>query len=296
MAQINSSVRISTLRSKVSRIINGKLSVAPLPWPILNHLTQALFPGTSTVFCGSPGSAKSLMLIQALKYWHENDVPACAYMIEESREYHLMRLLAQHCGLSGLTEYDWISKNAETAEVALDTAEDLLHAVEGKLWANPTRAPLYREVAEWVEQRAKEGYRVICVDPVTKARPETHKPYIEEQDMLDAIQRITTAYNISCLLVTHPKQAFKGRPNMNDLAGGAAVSRFCQTILWVHKHDLKFSDIATPCGTESQEHNRTLHILKARNGKDETVRLAAYFDPNTLVTQELGVIVKKKKG
>src|SRR5210317_1587988 len=104
MEQKKRTIRISTLRTKVSQIIDGKLKLIPLPWPILEHITQALLPGTITLFCGAPGSAKSLMLCQMLMYWHERDIQACAYMVEESLDFHLMRVLAQHVEQSGLTE------------------------------------------------------------------------------------------------------------------------------------------------------------------------------------------------
>ena len=42
-------------------------------------------------------------------------------------------------------------------------------------------------------------------------------------------------------------------------------------------------------------HNRTLHILKARNGRGQGCKIAFNFDPNSLLLDEYGLIVKKKK-
>ena len=82
---------------------------------------------------------------------------------------------------------------------------------------------------------------------------------------------------------------------MTQLAGGAAYQRFAQTILWLESHADKTSKVKTSYGTTEIEHNRTAHLLKARNGKGQGVKLAFNFSSDSLTLQEEGIIIKKTK-
>lgn len=289
--------RISTLRSRVQKIIDGKLQVIGTPWIQMDLLTQALFPGTITVICGSPSSSKSFMLLQALQCWLDLEIKSACYMLEESMEYHLMRALAQMSRTANMTDIGWVQCHPNDVANALNQYEDKLHTLSKSLFTRTGPAPTCADIGNWVEMRAQEGCRVICVDPITIARPLTNNLWIESENMLDHIHRVVKAYDISALLVTHPHKKFKRNPDMSELAGGAAYTRFCQSIFWLHPHPDKIDRVMSPCGAMDIEHNRTLHILKTRNGRaSANCRLAFYFDPNSLTLDESGIIVKKKKG
>lgn len=58
-------------------------------------------------------------------------------------------------------------------------------------------------------------------------------------------------------------------------------------------HEEKTSKVRTCCGTDEISHNRTLYILKARNGKGGGYKLAFDFDNESLTLKELRLIVKK---
>jgi hypothetical protein len=81
---------------------------------------------------------------------------------------------------------------------------------------------------------------------------------------------------------------------MNQLAGGQSFQRFAQTIFWLEAHEPKENLIKTACGQCKDMHNRTLHILKARNGRGQGVHIACLFNEN-LMLSERGIIVKSKK-
>ena len=108
---------------------------------------------------------------------------------------------------------------------------------------------------------------------------------------MQQVKRAATEYDCSIILVTHPIKDYDC-PDMNKLAGSAAFARFAQTILWLEIHDKKVHEVKTACGTIETEHNRTLHILKARNGKGQGMRLAYSLDPQSITFREHGVIVK----
>ncbi len=117
----------------------------------------------------------------------------------------------------------------------------------------------------------------------------------EDNAFLHDIKRTATDHCCSVVLVTHPIKAVSS-PDVAQLAGGAAYSRFAQTILWLKSHPDKTSQVRTDCGTAEIEHNRTLHLLKARNGRGQDVRLAFNFRGESLTLREEGIIVKKRSG
>jgi hypothetical protein len=84
-------------------------------------------------------------------------------------------------------------------------------------------------------------------------------------------------------------------PDLSLIAGGASYSRFADNAIWLESHDPKKSLIKTDCGTVEQEHDRTIWILKSRDGGGTGSRLAFQFDKSNLTLLELGQIQHKKK-
>lgn len=288
--------RISSLKDRVQQIVDGSLTVVSLPWRQLNALTSALYPGTSTLLCGTPGSSKSLMMLQAALYWQLNGIKFALYELEEDKNYHLMRMLAQHVGNSGFTELKWIAENSQEVDRQIDQNSYILNTFSSQLWASAIQLPNLYDIGNWIEDRAKEGCRVIGVDPITKAALVNPRNRVsEEKAFVDRVGRIAVNYKASLFFVTHPKQEVNVRPDMASLAGSAEYSRFSQTIFWLQPHPEKSSRVQTELGPIDDLHNRTLHILKARNGKGAGCKLAWNFNIDSLTLNEQGLILRKEK-
>ena len=283
----------SGVSDRIEAMIDGKFISIEMPWNGIKKLTNALMPGTVTLLCGSPGASKSFMLLEALAYWVDNGIKSCIYELEEDREFHLMRALAQKTGIPALTNPDWVKANPEEARDAYKTSIDTLELLGRSIWEAPETQPTLEQVGQWARDRAKQGYRVICIDPIT-AVAQTGKPWIEDASFIQKIKQIVTEYQCSIVLSIHPTKAVS-LPDMSQLSGGAAFSRFTQTILWLEYHEDKTSSVKTCCGVDDITHNRTLHILKARNGKGNGLPLAFNFSPDSLTLNEYGIIIKKKK-
>ena len=146
------------------------------------------------------------------------------------------------------------------------------------------------QLAEWSQKRAKEGSRVICIDPVTAA-VQTGKPWIADNAFLQNIKKTATEFGCSFVLVTHPTKSIN-EPDMTALSGSAAYSRFAQAIFWLHAHEPKTSKVKTACGVLDTVHNRTVHILKARNGRGNGMQFACDFVSGNLTLKEFGLIKK----
>jgi hypothetical protein len=283
----------ASVSDRIENIIAGKYVAIPWPQPRLSSLTNSLSPGTVTLVCGSPGASKSFMLLQALAHWLQNNIRACVFELEEDKEYHLQRSLAQLSGKADITSPDWVRQNPELARQTFSEHAETLETIGRALYDCPDTQQTLEQLSQWAADRAKAGYRIIAIDPITAAA-QVQKPWIEDNAFLQRIKRIATDSGCSFVLVTHPSKTVS-LPDMNQLAGSAAYSRFAQSIFWLQSHEPKTSNVKMDCGTTEASHNRTLHILKARNGKGQGVSLACEFDSETLRLDELGVLVKKTK-
>jgi len=283
-----------SLSARIKDISTGDYCEIPFPWTVLTNASKALLPGTTTLLCGTPGASKSFMILQCLLHWHSEGIKACVYELEEDKEFHTLRVLAQKSDLSGISDITWVNENYEQASRIIEDNTEFIDEFAKSMWTSEV-LPELGDVARWCEARAKEGYRVICVDPITAVPCVNGKPWVEENVFLQRIKRAAVKYKCSMLLVTHPTKVIGDRPDMASLAGSASYSRFAQSVLWLEWHEPKESRVQTSIGAVDYEHNRTIHVLKARNGRGQGVRLAYTFEHKNLTMTEHGPIVKRER-
>jgi hypothetical protein len=278
----------------IEDMISGRRENIKWPWSRLSSLAKALLPGTVAIICGNVGASKSFMLLQSTAHWYECNVKSAVYELEEDRDYHLSRCLAQKTETAGLTDDEWVKINPEKARALYAEYRNWLDRFGACVYAKSDTQPTLEQLIEWVRDRAKAGCRVIAIDPITVAAHKGRNTWDEDNSFLHNIKHIAVDYKCSVVLVTHPIKSVS-LPDVTQLAGGAAYQRFAQTIIWLERHDEKTSKVSTLVGTTAIDHNLTLHILKSRNGKGTGIRLAYSFEKESLTLSERGIIVKKKK-
>ncbi len=281
----------SDLQGEIEAVISGEIVTVPLQWRHLSKLTKAMKPGTITLLAGNPGASKSLMLLEQFATWFDAGYAAALYCLEETQTFHTRRMLAQRAGLAGLTDDDWTAANPEQARAAMQAHTGFIDAVSRRIWVCPDEMPTLADVADWIEKRCGDGFRVVCVDPITAAAHKTREIWNEDKMFLRRCEQTAKVYGASVLLVTHPVKAV-ALPELNTLAGSAAYGRFCQTAIWLQSHDEKESVVMTDLGRTTVTHNRTAHLLKTRNGKGQWLKLAFGFCEDTLRLREYGTIIK----
>ena len=273
--------------------IDGARRPWPWPWPMLCEC-RALTPGTTTVLCGDPKCGKSLLLMHCMVVWIGMGLRACVYELEDGRNYHLARAHAQVAREGRLLDPFWLEANPLPAAALTETASAELEAIGRSIWEPPANeSATYQILIEWVEARAKEGFNIIVVDPVTAARPES-KPWIADHDFIHHIKRIAEKYRCCPIIVIHPVKGHKGGGGGGDMSGGAAMARFCHTLLWL---DVMSEDAQTTVKDSQgliadQRVNRALRIVFARNGPGSNHKIAMHFDYHTMLFTELGEIIK----
>lgn len=282
----------SELKELIEDTISGKRSAIPFPWPNLSRLTNALMPGTVTVFAGEPGAGKSFALSECLVFWYQRNFNPAMYMLEDPRAYHLSRILAQLDENGELTDGEWIKSNAEQANAAFARHEATIDAIGRLITVSPDAEIELTHLIAWTEQKAIAGHRIIIIDPVTAASSK-EDVWVADRKFIIGVKAIARRYGISVVLSTHPRMTAgkKGLP-LENLAGGAAYPRFSHTVVWLSRLDKSESyRIYGPHGTFSSSCNRTMKIAKCRNGRGPGVDIGYYFDGASLRFGEQGVIL-----
>ena len=279
----------------VEDCIAGKRDTIDWPWSRLTSGTKALQPGTVTLLCGNEGASKSFMSLQAAAFWYHLKHKVAVFELEEDRRYHLMRCLAQRTTQGNLTDSGWIKDHPDDARGYVADNHDWLNGFGRCISESPNKQPDLDQLTAWCKIRAQLGARVIVIDPITVAAHKTAASWEEDNQFLHNIKQVAVEYNCSMVLITHPIKSVS-MPDITQLSGGAAYKRFAQTIIWLESHGMKKNMVRTACGPAEIEHNRTLHILKARNGPGQGKKLAYNFLVDGLTLKEEGAIIKKEKG
>jgi RecA-family ATPase len=254
-------------------------------------------PGTVTCLCGDPGCGKSFKILQACLSWHASKIKTCIFELEEDRAYHLNRALGITHGMCCLIDPDWIENNADMARSAVDGASKFLDEFGRHMWEAPQDQVSLESLDSWVKDRARAGYEIIVIDPITAASAED-KPWIADLEFLMSVKSTARQYGCRVVLVTHPKKGGKSGKGMDDMAGSAAYSRFSQTVLWLERYDVPKEVRVLPYGTAIEEWtkiNRAVHIRKARNGKGAGMKIGFHFEGERLQFDELGMILPQTK-
>jgi len=281
------------LRKKLADIIDGKITLVPWPWHFMNRLCPALAPGTVTVICGGPGTAKSFFLIQCINFWSRQGYPVSVLEMEMSKSDHLHRLLAQLSRKSDLLDLEWVAANPQESEKLMTQSSGQVEEVGESIMVPPKQSMTYHDVRDWLYTRAKSGDRVIAVDPVTMARKEG-RVWDADFEMIEQTRLIAEEYKCSIIYVTHPAKANGNTKGftLDTLAGGAAYGRHTDYVIGISASEGKIETLATKDTRQDIKCNRTLHLFKTRNGRGQGMLLGYKFEGDSVSFAEQGVIIK----
>jgi hypothetical protein len=116
------------------------------------------------------------------------------------------------------------------------------------------------------------------------------RQHLQDFEFVMDAKQVAREYGCSVLFVTHPpKCPPKAAPALERLAGGAAYSRFSQTILCMEKHR-PYREARVGANLAPVRFNRSLHVAKARNGRGGGFELAYQMEGGTLRFCELGAV------
>jgi KaiC/GvpD/RAD55 family RecA-like ATPase len=282
----------SGVLDNIKDCIAGKITTVPLPWPMLDRKVNALLPSTITVVIGDPDTNKSFWLLQSAAHWLREGVDFSLLMLEDGRDYHLKRALAQKAKMPNLSFPDWIKNHPEEAEEAYHQHQDWLDRF-GKRIHTAEEHVTIDEIAGWVGEQAEAGRRVIVVDPITAAMPD-REVWISQHKFIMRVKKTIEKSKSSLIVISHPKRrGAKEGVTMDLVANGSAWARFTQTILWLgRKPDGNLETVRNKGGDDSAEVNRYFKVLKCRNGPAAGWNIGYLFMEDSLTLVEQGVIIK----
>lgn len=287
------------LRTRIEDTIAGRHQSVPWAWPATSRLTQSLRPGAITLLAGNPGSGKSFFLLQACLEWLRDGLPIALLELEEGSGFWLSRALALESGNSDLLDLEWMRLHGDKARDLLAVHRDHIDSLAQVLTTAPAGGMSIGGLAGWVEGQAKTGKRIICIDPVTAAAEDpTEKPWIAAARLMSRAKQAITASGASLVLATHGRKGSgkAGPPNLDDLAGGAAFSRFASSVILLERLDEpEDADCIDADGrTITDTINRRLRILKARESQGAGMSIGFDFDSKSLRFAERGTVINQK--
>lgn len=280
----------SELHEYADAVASGALAEAPCPWPRLGSMSKALVPGKVAIVCGDPGASKSFLMLQLLTHLVEHGTPVSMFCLEDDRRTHANRLLAQLSSESKLTDMEWIKSNRGTYQSHLDRHREKIARLGERIHTEDGDVG-YAKILEWSKRQIESGARVVILDPVTVAAPDTNV-WSEDKRFVLAIKQMAANSNCTIVAVTHPKAGTKKEYTMDNLAGGKAWSRFSHCVWWVVRpKEPKRVMVRGKYGEEAFDANRFVHICKTRNGIGAGCEIAMRFEPDSLLFTEGGVYI-----
>jgi len=219
------------------------------------------------------------------------------FCLEETRADALLRLLAQLAGDSRLLDCDFMRGNPAATRAALAAHQSELDAFAPCIFDAPDSQPTLDDLAAWTRERAAECCRVIICDPfsVADAGPE---PWSAATRFMVSAARAIRGAGASLILAAHPRKGTTPRAviDIDSISGGAAFGRLVQSVFWIERHaDNHAATIGGMTGPHTVGCNRTLHLLKTRNGPGQGARVAFDFEATTLRFCERGLINKEPR-
>jgi hypothetical protein len=268
----------------IEGMIDGSIRAIEWPWPMLHQFSQALQPGAITLLVGPPSSSKSLMLMEALAYWIDRNIPVALHVLEENKTFHLLRALAQRAEMPQLAETDWVRCNPALARKAMLDNKAYLDVMGKHLYAQPDRQINLDETFLWMREQLDAGCRIVAVDPISAAS-RTKDVWKADEEFVLNCKKLADQYKASLIFVTHPTKQ-DAQPYLGNVRGGAAWTQFVQNVFWLEKtQGIKCAELITG---ELIRMNRLLYILKARNAREMTTGKIAYLMTKGLRFHECG--------
>jgi len=281
--------------ANIEAAIAGNRRSIPWPWKTITQYAKACAPGAVTVLCGDPGSGKSFLFQEAMLCWHKSNIPVAMLHLEKTREYHMARALGQLDGNNDILSDEWQRENPGLAREIHARHAAMLDSYGNCMWDDPDGSTTLEMVRSWIAARINEGARIIGVDPITAAK-EGERSWDAAREFVVACESMTARAGCSIVLITHPRGATGGRPGLDSLAGGRAYGRLTDCVMWVQGHSPPETlPVKVEFGIAPIDFNRTITLLKTRDGIGQGIAIALNFTGKTLATVELGHIQKKKR-
>jgi hypothetical protein len=273
--------------------IQGKRFAVKWPFACLNRM-QNFLPGQIEIVAGSSGVSKSIFSVQCARFWFEQGVQTSLFLCESGITFHLRRAVAQQAGRSAFTDADWVKNNPTEARQILCDHADFIREFRKRLFA-PTESGLsIKAILEFIQRRADQGDRVVCVDSLTLADFGS-QTWSETKKLTTESTKTAEKYGLSIFFSVHPRKGWICSPEKaseSDLALGASLGQACGGLLWIGCTEPEEMLCLHAHGRERLTVNRIIYAKKTRCGPGVGSRFGFWFNGETLCFEERGLIIE----
>lgn len=282
----------------------------PMPWRRLSDKTRAMKPKTVFLLGGPSKVGKSLIAINLATYLYREGWPWAYLPLEDSRSDWKWRALAVMENSYELI--DDAPNTTEYREIVFQKHQDEILSILANVTENPrvgkkdengkTVVPPvpWQKVLKWIEIQSQRN-RVVFVDCLSQIEFRGRNRWEDEENFIRQLLAVAADSHSTIVILGHtvkrPGIAGDLPPTVEDIQGSAMWGRLLHTVILVHGHDQKKSDMLRTGGAIDPgfEHNRTVIIGAARNGSGTRTRLAFRQGLEGPTFEEIGVIAPKKR-
>jgi len=287
------------LRELFDDIAGGKRRTIEFSrFPMLTRFSQALKPASISVVCGAPGDGKSFLMLDQVMCWIEQGLRVRCLMLEETRVWHIHRALAVCARTWDALSEGWLEAHPQTVHEWLERFADMAEVVGKAIRTTDNVEPTLDAVAEWVDREADTA-DILIVDPITVAEFTGRQRDVADATFCRSVKRSIQRAGCRLILVTHPPKvndARRMKPELKDVAGGAAYGRTASSVLYLERFPkAREFDIVTNEGAHATcLANRRITILKARNAGGMDKSIACHFGGNVCFAEH-GLVTRERK-
>ena len=283
------------LLGAVDAIERGERKSYFMPWTLLQDFARFATPTQVSVLIGEPAAGKSFFLIECAINWYEHKIPFAFYALEDEREFHMRRALAQWANEPRITDVEWVQANAQCVRQIISDNSHFVDTIGRSIMGETSEGLTKEKLQEWAIERVKAGAKIIVVDPITMKKRKEKDVWTDDEMFMDSMKAIARDSKVSIILASHPKDDIGGHGDvrLGNIAGAKAVGRFAQKVIWLQHH---INPVETPVknsmATLPMTYNRTMHILKTRERGGTGIKIAMNFGAD-LKFYERGIVVAK---
>ncbi len=280
------------LESRLNKILSGDYRHIPfLRMPTLSRMGNALLPGTVTTICGEPGAGKSFFVLEQFWRWIlERNEKVALFMFEDDDAFHQMRILAQMSRRSELTDLDFCQEHPDLVRELFAQFKDVITQLSFSLTTAKSQQKTQTEIVDWVREQAEGDADIIIIDPITAAKA-SREPWVDDLKYMFAVKEIVERTGKRLLQLTHPRVGKAGQPGLSGVSGGAAHTRFAQTVIWLQNFD-KAVEYKGAYEYDGLPYKQLFQIRKSRNGKGQGQHIAVNLNYDTLCFDEYGQVTE----
>ncbi len=293
---------VSFAETAIRGIKTTRKNIALTSYPRLG-ITKILMPGTYNIIAGTPGSSKTFLAQDFLLNCLGKNINCRLLPLESDHEFLALRFAAMLSkSFDPLLTPDDCVDAEERAIAAVDSVENELNFIEPAVCINPLIPDKSGNVANvdvdyminWMKFQFEKGVQVLIIDNMTMISFDPNNVYESQGEFIRKITGLVDQYKGIVILICHTTKRIEGKASLGDIAGTSLIGKLASTVLLLESHPEKYSQIhRADNSTVDASHNRTIHILKARNGQGDGMQIAFDFGRNGANFEEIGFIKPK---